>query len=121
MEAGFRIEVAPVPEVAGAVTLRLGGSVTRRDASSLRKRILAEIRQTEARRVVLSLGGVEHMDTAAAAVLVEAVQIGRRRGLRVLLCSPSESVVRFFRMAGLLDIIDACTASPAETLERLLA
>ena len=121
MENACHAEVAPVPDVPDAITVRVRGHVTRRDAAELRSKILTQIETTPAKKLVLSLGGVDRMDTTGAAVLVEAVEIGRRRGLRVLLCTPSETVVRFFRMAGLLDVIDACTKSPSETLERLQA
>ena len=55
-----------------------------------------------------------------AAVLVEALMAAKRRGLRLLLCSPSESVLRMFRLAGFEEVLDHCCSTPEETRRRLL-
>jgi len=101
-----------------AFTLRITGAVSRADAPRLRSRIL-RVLDREEERIVLSLGGVTSMDTAGAAVLVEAVVEGRRRGKRVLLCSPSPSVIGMFELAGLERALDACSPNPEVTWQRL--
>ena len=101
-----------------AFTLRIAGVVARADAPVLRSRLL-EVLERDEKRIVLSLGGVTSMDTAGAAVLVEAVVEGRRRGKRVLLCSPSASVIGMFELAGLEDAFEACSPNPEVTWQRL--
>ncbi len=119
-ELPFQTEIAQNAEVPGVGTLRVKGSVTYHNAPELRDRILQEVAQTSASRLVLSLGDVEKMDTAGAAVLVEALLEGQKRGLRMLLCTPSESVLRMFRLAGLEQVLGHCCANSAETKRRLL-
>ncbi len=118
---GFQTSVRPVEGVPGACTIRISGRVVLDDAVELREAILGEVARTTATTIVLSLGGVEKMDTAGAAVLIEAVRLGQQRGHKTLLCSPSESVLRMFRLAGLEDVLDCCCPTPEETHRRLVA
>lgn len=101
-----------------AFTLRIAGQISRAEVPVLRSRILEVLDRPED-RIVLSLGSVTDMDTAGAAVLVEAVVEGRRRSKRVLLCSPSPSVMRMFELSGLTEALEACSPNPDATLERL--
>ncbi len=115
----FRLEDQEIrDEGVHAFTLRIGGQVSRSEAPVLRSRIL-EVLDREEDRIVLSLGKVTGMDTAGAAVLVEAVVEGRRRGKRVLLCSPSPSVMKMFELSGLEEALEACSPNPDVTWQRL--
>lgn len=118
-EATFRTETRPLPGVPNAGEIAIRGRVTYEEAPDLRKRILDELARPPASRVVVELSGVEAMDTSGAAVLAEALKAGERRGLRVLLCSPSESVLRIFRLAGFEDVLRCCCTDPEETRRRL--
>ena len=82
-------------------------------------KIAAEVEETAARRLILELGGIDKMDTAGAAVLAEAMRVGENRGMQVLLCSPSESVLQIFKLAGFADVLDHCCAGWEETRRRL--
>jgi anti-anti-sigma factor len=123
-EAAFRTRSAQIADVPRAATLRVSGRATVDEAPELREQILAEIDAIEsagATRLVVELGGVDEMDTAGAAVLIEGLRRAWQRGIRLLLCSPSESVVRMFQLAGLENVLDYSCANPAETRRRLLA
>jgi len=85
----------------------------------LRKALLDWIRASAQSRLIIELDGVDDMDTSGAAVLVEALVAGRDQGKRVLLCSPSDSVVRLFRLAGFEEALRACCATSAEARRRL--
>jgi len=115
----FQTEVAAAPDNADAKVVVVTGRVTYQDAPELRKSLLGEISATSTSALVVELGGIEQMDTSGAAVLVEALMLGRKRGLRLLLCSPSESVLRMFRLAGLEEVLGQCCSDPAETKRRL--
>jgi len=104
----------------GAVAIVVRGRATALEVPRLRRSVLDEVAQTDASAVVLSLSDVETMDSAGAAVLVEAVELCHRRHLKVLVCSSSPNVVRMFRLAGLEDVLQDCCGSPAETKARLL-
>jgi anti-anti-sigma factor len=117
----FETQVAEVPDVPEATAVRIKGVARYPQVPKLRQVILEEIERTSAPRVVIELGQVTKMDTSGAAVLVEALLFGRDRGKTILLCSPSESVLRMFRLAGFEDAIKASCSSPAETRRRLLA
>ena len=115
----FRAEVAPIEGMPQATSMALAGRVTLDEATAARSEILGWIRATDASRIVMELSHVEKMDTSGAAVLAEAVRVGRDRGQRVLLCSPSESVLKIFRLAGFEEVLQCCCADPDETHRRL--
>ena len=87
----------------------------------MRRNLLNALEETTADKMVLSLAGVVTMDTAGAAVLAEVVKRATERDIRVLLCSPSEAVMRIFRLAGFGEILSRACADPTETRRRLLA
>jgi anti-anti-sigma factor len=117
----LRTSVLEVPELTDVIAISVHGHVSYRNASELRQALLREIAKSWASRVVIELGSVRKMDTAGAAVLVEALMLGRKRGKQMLLCTPSESVMRTFRLAGLEDVLEACCPNPDETRRRLMA
>jgi len=119
-QPAFQTEVTSIPDLPDAGTIHLKGRVTLQEATRFRESILSELSQSSATKLVLQLSGVEEMDTAGAAVLAEALKAGQNRGMRVLLCSPSESVLRIFRLAGFAEVLDQCCADPGETRRRLL-
>ncbi len=116
-----RVALAPLPDVAGAASLTIEGPVTLEGHKALRTRILGAVSETPATRLVLELGAVGEIDTSGAALLAEAFLEARKRGVRVLFCRPSASVMRLFELAGFQDVLDACCAGPAQVRERLLA
>jgi anti-anti-sigma factor len=118
-QASFETEVVAVPEIPDASTIRIRGRVRYDHAPELRQVLLEEIGSTPAGSVVLELAEVTDMDTAGAAVLVEALVHGRKRGKRVLLCSPSDSVMQMFRLAGFEEVLDACCPNAVEVQRRL--
>jgi anti-anti-sigma factor len=117
----FETRVETIDDVPGAAYVHFRGRLTLDEVPELRKSILGEIGETSASRLAFELSGVEKLDTAGAAVLIEAIRAGHRRGLKLLLCSPSESVVQMFQLAGLEDVLDYCCSTPEETRRRLLA
>ena len=104
-----------------AGTIRLRGRVTHDEAREVRTALLDEMKKQTGSKVVLELGGIENIDTSGAAVLAEVFKAGIDDGKRVLLCSPSESVLRIFRLAGFEDVLNHCCADPQETWRRLQA
>ena len=120
-EAAFQTEVALNPEMVDVSSIRVRGRATYEESVDLRRSILDEVAATERPKLVLELSGIREIDTAGAAVLVEAVMAAKKRGVRILLCSPSESVTRMFRLAGFEEVLDYCCPNPAETRRRLLS
>ena len=57
---------------------------------------------------MIDLAGVEAMDTAALAVLVEALREAKAAGRKVFLYMASESVRKIFELAGLRDALLSC-------------
>jgi anti-anti-sigma factor len=119
-ESKFQAQIRPpdpaMPDVAG---MRLAGEVDYEDASALRDLLVDQIDRTDAESFVLELSGVRRLDTAGAAVLVEGLMRARGRRMRMLLCSPSESVTRMFQLGGFEEVLEACCPNPAETMRRL--
>jgi len=115
----FQTVTAPVPDVPGASALRVRGRVRHAEATALRTALLHWIGSSAESRLVIELDEVDDMDTSGAAVLVEALLRGGERGKRVLLCSPSESVLRLFRLAGFEEALRACCPTVVEARRRL--
>ena len=115
----FHTAVKSIEGLPQASTMTLAGRVTLDEASAARDEILGWLASTDAEHIVMELSGVEKMDTSGAAVLAEALRVGRDRGLRILLCSPSESVLQIFRLAGFEEVLRSCCADPEETYRRL--
>ena len=116
----YSTQIQTLDEMPEARTIHVRGSVTLEEAPEFRDEVLGEVARTAASKVVLELAGIDRMDTSGAAVLAEALKVGESRGLRVLLCSPSEPVMRIFRLAGFEEVLGACCADPAETYRRLI-
>ncbi len=117
----FEVEVAPVEAMPEAGTVHLRGRVTFDEAPEVRKVLLGAVSKHAGSKLVLELAGVDEIDTSGAAVLAETLKAGMNRGLRVLLCSPSDSVMQIFRLAGFEDVLDHCCADAQETWQRLQA
>ena len=115
----FHAAVKPIEGLPQASTMTLAGRVTLDEASAARDEILGWLASTDAERIVMELSSVEKMDTSGAAVLAEAIRVGQDRGQRILLCSPSESVLKIFQLAGFEEVLQCCCADPEETHRRL--
>lgn len=113
-QPGFQTEVTSIPDMPDAGAVHLRGRLTYHEAPEFRESILGELSQTSASEMVLDLRGLEEMDTSGAAVLAEALKLGQMRDVRVLLCSPSESVLRIFRLAGFEEVLDHCCPDPEQ-------
>jgi len=120
-ESTFETEIRPIPQLDDASTLHVRGRVRYAQAPKLRQVILDWVNRSSASRLIIELDEVEEMDTSGAAVLVEALLFGRDRSKQMLLCSPSESVMRLFQVAGFEEALKACCPSPADALRRLQA
>lgn len=115
----FQTEVQKIPGMKNVLKLVVLGRVTVRDAPTFREIILTAIDNAEGTALVIELAGVDHIDTAGIAVLVEGILAGQKRSLKVLLCQPNESVLQIFRLLKLKDALEASCAMPGE-LEKML-
>lgn len=105
---GPRSVPAPVPWAArppapSSVTLTLTGELDTRGAERLRA--LLDDAVAPGRRLVLDLSGVEHLSSAALAVLVAGHRRLRDAGGALVVSSPSSAVVRVLRVSGLHRVI----------------
>jgi anti-anti-sigma factor len=120
-DSPFETEIRPVPGLDDASTLHVRGSIRYGQAVAFRQAVLDWVTRSPSSRLIIELDDVEDMDTSGVAVLVESLIFGRDRSKQMLLCSPSESVMRLFRLAGFEEALKACCPSPAEALRRLQA
>ena len=88
--------------------LHLKGEATFRQAPELRRQLFGAIEKDHRPRLVVELAEVDTMDTAAMAVLVEALMATRHGGPDVYFCTPSESVRKVFALAGLERALKRC-------------
>lgn len=115
----FETEVLPVPGMPGIRKVRVLGRVTFHEAPELRATILREVRRPGTTKLVVDLGGIDRMDTAGMAVLVEGLLAGREKGLGLLLCEPSPSVLRIFHLAGFPEVLASCCSDFEEVRLKL--
>ncbi len=105
--SALAIEFLPDAREASAI-LRLEGRASYREAPELRRAVFDAIAATREKNLVVELGRVEKIDTAALAVLVEALIATRDGDPPIFLISPSESVRRVFHLAGLEEALTRC-------------
>jgi anti-anti-sigma factor len=115
----FQIEVMPIPDLDRASAIQIRGRLTHREAGALRTALIRELTRTGSRTIVVDLSGIDKVDTAGAAVLVEALGLGVAREIRLVLCAPSESVLSMFRLGGFEEILQLCCSGPDEARRRL--
>ena len=94
----------------GICVLAVAGRATYREAPELRRTLLEAIGRPGLTHLVVDLAGVEKMDTAAMAVLVESLMTARGGGIELFFCTPSASVRKIFYLAGLKDALVRCYA-----------
>lgn len=98
--------------------LHLEGRATYKEAPELRRRLLKAVAEEPMDgRLVVELAAVEHMDTAAMAVLVEGLMLTRKDGPHIYFCTPSASVRDVFRLAGLERALSRCYGCLGDLLE----
>lgn len=83
-----------------AVVLRPVGDIDLSRAPSLRVQ-LGEVQRSRPDRLIVDLEEVPYMDSSGVATLVEAMQIARRNGSKLILCSMSQKVKGIFEIARL--------------------
>ncbi len=89
-----------IEEIADGVILRPTGEIDLSCASMLRKR-LGEVQETKPLRLIIDLSAVPYMDSSGVATLVEAMQIARRNGSKLVLCALQSKVLAIFEIARL--------------------
>jgi anti-sigma B factor antagonist len=102
-------------DIADGVLLRPIGEVDLSCASLLRQR-LSQIQDGRPRRLIIDLSEVPYMDSSGVATLVEAMQIARRNGSKLVLCRLQEKVRSIFEIARLdmvFTIVDSIEAASA--------
>ena len=88
--------------------LHLRGRASYREAPQLRQAVFDAIALSADKNLVVELDEVETIDTAALAVLVEALMATRDGDPAMFLMCPSNSVRRVFRLAGLEEALTRC-------------
>ena len=82
------------------VILRPVGEIDLSSAAHLRQQ-LGEVQGGQPARLVINLAEVPYMDSSGVATLVEAMQISRRTGTKLILCSMQDKVRSIFEIARL--------------------
>ncbi len=102
-------------EITDGVILRPTGEIDLSCASMLRKR-LGEVQETKPLRLIIDLSAVPYMDSSGVATLVEAMQIARRNGSKLVLSGLQVKVRSIFEIAR-LDMIFTIVDSVEEAAD----
>ena len=82
------------------VIVRPVGEIDLSSAAHLRQR-LSQVQGGQPDRLVINLSDVPYMDSSGVATLVEAMQISRRTGTKLVLCALQDKVRSIFEIARL--------------------
>jgi anti-sigma B factor antagonist len=108
----LQIHTDTIPD--GAI-MRPVGEIDLSCAATLRQR-LGEVQNAQPERLVIDLSSVPYMDSSGVATLVEAMQIARRTGSKLVLAALQDKVRSIFEIARLdmvfsiVDTVDDATA-----------
>jgi anti-sigma B factor antagonist len=94
------------------VILSPKGDIDLGRAPSFRQHISA-VQATKPRRLIIDLAEVPYMDSSGVATLIEAMQIARRSGSKLILSSMQERVRSIFEIAR-LDVVFTIVQSADE-------
>ncbi len=94
------------------VVLRPVGEIDLSCAAMLRQR-LSQVQDGQPARLVIDLSAVPYMDSSGVATLVEAMQIARRTGSKLVLCALQDKVRSIFEIAR-LDMVFSIVESVEE-------
>jgi len=103
----FSTELAPDFKAATAM-LQVSGIADYRQAPELRRAVFEAIGAARGKNLVIDLERVERVDTAAMAVLVEALMATRDGDTTIFLLHPNKAVRDVFELAGLEEALTAC-------------
>ena len=87
-------------KLSDGVLLRPIGEIDLNCAAALRQQ-LGEVQSARPKRLVIDLSQVPYMDSSGVATLVEAMQVARRGGTRLVLCGLQDKVRSIFEIARL--------------------
>ena len=94
--------------------MRPNGEIDLSRAPSLRHQI-SVVQATNPSRLIIDLTLVPYMDSSGVATLVEAMQIARRNGAKIVLCAMQERVKSIFEIAR-LDMVFTIVGTTEEAL-----
>lgn len=117
--SSLSIEFEP-DAMAATAMFRLHGRASYREAGELRTALFDAITVTGEKNLVVELEDVVSIDTAAMAVLIEALKATHDRGPDMYLVCATESVRLVFRLAGLEDALTRCFSCMAD-MEQAIA
>lgn len=80
-------------------------------ASPVLRQALKQVLQAKPARLIVDLSSVPYMDSSGVATLVEAMQIARKNGTRMMLCALQDKVRSIFEIAR-LDTVFTIYATP---------
>ena len=86
--------------VADGFLVKVGGDIDFSRSPELRAELMGLLKQPVA-RLVIDLAGVPYMDSSGVAVLVEALQLQRKRNQKLVLCNMQPKVKGIFEIARL--------------------
>ena len=100
--------------IVDGIVLKPLGEIDLSRAPSLRHHI-AQVQSGKPKRLVIDLQGVSYMDSSGVATLVEAMQVARRTGQKLVLCQLQDKVQSIFEIAR-LDMVFTIVKSREEAL-----
>ncbi len=99
-------------DIEDGIIVRPIGEIDLSCAALLRQQ-LGKIQESQPARLVIDLSAVPYMDSSGVATLVEAMQIARRTGSKLVLCALQDKVRSIFEIAR-LDMVFSIVGSVEE-------
>lgn len=120
MDKSFHLATDTDTNLPGVHSIIITGTVSYEEAPELQNEIRAEVARHRPPKLMLDLSGVDKMDTAGVAVLVECLITTQQMGIDMVFSRPSTSVKQIFRLARLDDALDRCCTSLDDVKSKLL-
>jgi len=86
----------------------LDGEIDFSRSPTLRVELMQLIQDNAPRRLVIDLSNVDYMDSSGVATLVEAMQMQRKHGHKLILCGMQPKVLSIFQIARLDMVFTIC-------------
>ncbi len=104
-EAGSDPVAVTTRQQGGFTVVSVTGEVDLYSSPRMREAILAGVSRKDP-RVIVDLAGVSYMDSSGIATLVEALQLTRKHGGRLMLAGLTERVREVFELARLESVFE---------------
>ncbi len=103
-----------IKESEGVLEVTLMGEIDHHGAVSVRSRIDARISETQPKKTVIDLSGIDFMDSSGLGLIMGRYALMQKTGGTLSVKNPNERIIKIFEMAGLDKIVEIEGVKPIQ-------